>query len=219
MADNIDVTPGTGKTIGTRETTIAGIPVHLQRDLLTIVRNGAFQGHASGKGLTAPDCGLYTLPRHAASPTTSSIGATTTAYVAGDAIGDGRWLNGAVLADACNSVGVSTLVLVDKDNKKAPIDFLIMDRDPRIDIPTAPVDSTPWSPTLTDLLRVQDIVHFATADYQTIGGLAIAVKTYEPHKIWATGGTVHPWAVPIAQGAVTYSVTDALWLDIVCFAI
>ncbi len=121
MADNIDITPGSGKTIGTDEVTIGAVSQHVQRVKLV-------DGTDGGTDLLAGTAarGLQVDPR----PNSSRLSATsagltiaTTAYTANDQLGTILSFTSAVASSGGSGV-INGINVLDEGDVMAAFDIV-----------------------------------------------------------------------------------------------
>lgn len=119
---------------------------------------------------------------------------TTTAYTAGDSVGDIQTIS----RDACQ---LHSLTILDKSNQKAAFDILIFDASPGASTTT---DNSPFTFGGTDDLKVIARVSVATGDYVTIAGEAVAQKSSLDLSLQSASTNLY--AVPVTSGTPTYAV-------------
>ena len=96
---------------------------------------------------------------------------TAGAYAAGDALG-GRLAFENVVPEAGGGGTITKVVIVDKDNERAPIDLVLFDQPF-----TATADNAPFDPTDADLEHCIGYIDVAATDYAAFNDNAVAAKT------------------------------------------
>ena len=126
---------------------------------------------------------------------------STTLYAAGDVVGGKITLTNAMRIT--NGTGVlQSLTVVDTDDEKAPLTFIIFGADI-----TSPADNAAWTWNSADFSKVLGIVRVASTDYVSVGGESVATITGIGLPVVATGSTAHLYAVAVTTGTPTYGAT------------
>lgn len=199
MADNVQITAGSGTPIRTDEVTIGGNVVHVQGMKLY---DGTDGGTDPIPGTAAR--GLYVDPR----PKVSTIQATPTistspAYAAKDAIGGLLTFANAARA-AGGACRVEALQLLDKGQQMSPIDLLLFDRSI-----TAPADNAAFNPSDLELGYCVGVIpisggHYADEATNSVASLTVGLEV-------VLNGT-DLYAVAVARSTPTYtSSSDLVW--------
>lgn len=133
------------------------------------------------------------------------------AYSSGDAIGVDTPLLSVLRSGVCTGI-LQSLVITDRDNQKAPIEFLFFRDDPV----TSAVNNTAYAIAAADDTKFLGKVSVAAADYVTIGTVAVAsisgigLPVVGAFSTSVGAGTI--WVAPITTGTPTYATADALSL-------
>jgi hypothetical protein len=124
VADNIDITPGSGKTIGTDEVTIGAVLQHVQRMKLVDGTDGGTElvPGTAARGLSVDP--RAKVIRTAITPTIS----TTPAYTAGDVLGTLQTISNAARTSGGTGQVLSICVLDKTQAQRASMDLLFFDR-------------------------------------------------------------------------------------------
>ena len=108
MADNIDITPGTGKTVATDEVTIDGASAHVQRVKVTWGTAGSASDASASNPLPIADGGG-----------SLTVDGSVSTYTANTTIGDGRKVTvtaGTRLALAASTAIKQVVITAETDN-------------------------------------------------------------------------------------------------------
>lgn len=131
------------------------------------------------------------------------------AYNGGDAIGVDTPLLSVLRSGVCTGV-LQSIVVVDRDNQKAPIDFLFYGAAPT----TSAVNNSAFAINAADVSKFLGKVSLAASDYTTIGTVAVAslvgvgLALQSNLLTGLAAGTV--WVVPVTSGTPTYATPNAL---------
>lgn len=192
MADNVDVTPGTGVTVAADD--IGG--VFFQRVKLAVGADGAgtdLNGTAARGAYVDPRLSVVRLSQ---TPTVS----TSPAYAAKDAIGGLL-----TFANAARSSGgscwVEAVQIEDKGQQMAPLDLVLFDR-----TLTTPTDNAIFAPTDAELATCVGAISFVTSDYRDFSTNAVGVRQGIGLPITLNGTDL--FGVLVNRGAPTYTSTS-----------
>lgn len=123
MADNVDITPGSGATIGTDEVTIGAVLQHVQRvKLVDGTEGGTALIPGSATGLSVDP--RSKIIRTSITPTIS----ITPAYTAGDVLGGLQTISNAARTSGGSGQVLSICVLDKTQAQRASMDLLFFDR-------------------------------------------------------------------------------------------
>lgn len=130
----------------------------------------------------------------------------TVAYTSGDSVG-GKITAGAI-ANAFGQGVLKDLVVVDKANQKQPLTFLFFDQDP-----SAGTYTNNGAVTLdpADALKVIAKVNVAAADYETVGGKAVAAVEVSKVVKGTPDSNRTLYLLVVTTGTPTYAVGDLLF--------
>ena len=203
MADNIAVTPGSGKTVladevvdGTLGTGVAQFVKLMDGTLdgtnkLVITSSGA--ATVDGSGVTQ---GTYAAMQWV----DVALSTDTAAYASGDVIADSQVVAACVRANDAFGV-LQSLTLIDEDDQGVALTVLFLDANVSVGTENA-------APSITDVnaRNVLGWVSVATSDYVDLGGVRVAFKSNLGMVVKPATGTDDIYvAVVNGSGAPTYS--------------
>ncbi len=189
MADDIDTTPGAGRTVATDE-------VGTRNFQLVKLVDGTAESTAAIAGSAAR--GLHVDPRPkvvrlAHTPAISS-GAV---YAAKDAIG-GLLTFAAAVRSAGGTCWLEALQLVDKGQQMRDLELVLFDR-----AIAAPVDNAVFAPTDAELATCVGVVPIVAADYRDYSTNSVASLANLGLEIVLNGSDL--FGVLVARGTPTYT--------------
>lgn len=197
MADNVEITPGTGAVIGTDEVTIGAALQQVQRMKLVDGTDGGtdlLPGTAA-RGLSVDP--RAKVVRLSATPTIS-----TTAYAAKDAVGGLLTFAGAARA-AGGSCRIDAVQVVDKDQELQELDLVLFDR-----TITAPTDNAVFAPTDAELANVVGVIPIGGGYFASFNDNAVAAVSGLGMTAVLNGTDL--FGVLVARSAATYTATSDL---------
>lgn len=207
-ASSIDVTPGSGASVGFDDATLpgAGSAKSLQVVKITTGGSGDADGYLTGRLVDGetdeialaveqrPD-----LIRHVSSFATSA----SPDYTAGDAIGTGGSITSAAKATGGGLI-INNLSFVNDAAQNFELDVVFFR-----DSITATVDNTAWAPTEADLLKMCGGVTVKSSDWRSFGARSIAYLNDIDQVVPSLVATTLYYVV-IAQGAFNFAGTTDL---------
>lgn len=213
MASNVAITAGSGTTIGTEETTINSIAVHVQQVKQVVGAREGYVGSQSGRLVdgSSSEAAAYVDPRWKVThvkvtPTVS----TTPAYTAKDAIGSNQTIAAAVRANG-GSGRLTKVVIEDKGQQMKDMDLVFFNTNP-----AAATDNAIFAPTDSELAPDLCLGHVQ------IGGGHYADFSTNSEATWvgalpviAASGSTSLYCVPVSRSSTgpTYTSTSDLVFD------
>lgn len=178
MADNVDITPGTGVTVAADEITIGGTPVKLQRVKVAMGKDGTYTGDQAGRNVDgdANASAGFVDPRPLAKRiAVTPVVSVSPAYTAKDAVGALM-----TFANAARASGGSCLIqsvqIEDKSQQMPLLDLVLFDR-----AITAPTDNSVFNPSDGDLANCVGVItipvwsDFSTNSVSSINNVGLEV--------------------------------------------
>ena len=138
----------------------------------------------------------------------SPVVSTSPAYTSGDAVG----AKVRIPVGALKGSKLVSVVVVDKDNQKANIQGFFFDAD----LTTGGTDNTTYTVAAGDVSKAVGYFSIATADYVTIGGLAVGAASVpftnnvQPVMQSAETDDGDLWLQMVTTSTPTYSTTSSL---------
>lgn len=211
-ASTIDVTPGSGATVGFDDATLPGGALTSSVQVVKIATGGSSDadGYLTGRLVDGetdeialavelrPD-----LIRHVSSFSTSA----TPDYTAGDAIGAGGSITSAAKATGGGLI-INNLTFVNDAAQNFDLDVVFFR-----DSITAPTDNAAWAPSEADLLKVCGAFTVRSSDWRSFGARSIAFLNDINHVIPSLAASTLYYAV-IAQGAFNFASTTDLTMTV-----
>lgn len=200
MADNINITQGTGTAIATDDAGSAG---HVQ-----IVKLGVSTDGSASPVPSSLDRGLEVDPRTKAvrlsvTPTISAA----SVYAAADCIGGIMTFSNAARVSG-GAIRIESLNMVDKDSELADMELLLFDRDPTTAGTTTITDNVPFDPVDADLAWVVGSFPISWGHYSVYTDNSVACV--DNIGIEAVLSGTNLFGVLIARDTPTYSSTSDL---------
>jgi hypothetical protein len=205
VADNVQITAGSGTVVASDELTINAIAAQVQRMKLALGADGTYTGDLAGRLVSGSDGAMYVDPRVkavrlAATPTVS----TTPAYTAKDAVGGLM-----TFANAARISGgtfmLNGLTLLDKGQQMKDLELFLFDRSI-----TAPIDNSIFAPTDTELSYCVAQVLISAGFYGDLSTNSVATLSGINKEITLNGTDLY--GVLVARGTPTYTSTTDLVL-------
>lgn len=197
MADTVQITAGSGTSVGTDEVTIGATLQHVQRVKLV-------DGTDGGTDLLVGSAarGLQVDPRLKAvrvqvTPTVS----TTPAYTAKDSLG-GLLTFAGVARSSGGSAFIDSVQIVDKGQQMTALDLILFDRSI-----TAPTDNAIFNPSDTELGYVIGVVPILSSDWRDLSTNSVVDRPVGREVV--LNGT-DLYGVLVARGTPTFTSTTDL---------
>lgn len=209
MADNINITPGSGAVVGTETATVNSVPVQLQQVKPVVGGRDAYVGSQGGRLVdgTTDTAAVYVDARPNVKDTQVTPVISTSAYSAGFVIG-GVMDFGSLARASGGPLLIVSATLMDAVGQNANIDLLLFNSNP-----TSGTYTDHATPTFNkaDALLCRGVVPFGA--YSNIGAGAICSVPNLGIEILLSG-TQHLYGIMMARGTPTYTSTSALAMSL-----
>ncbi len=194
MADNVDITPGTGKTVATDD--VGG--VQYQRVKLTLGTDGVATADADGTAAR----GQYVDPRLKVVRLSVTPTISTSIYAAKDAVGALMTFSNAVRSSG-GTCRLEAVQIVDKGQQMRDLDLVLFDR-----TITAPTDNAIFAPTDAEMANCIGGVSFGAGFYMDFSTNSVAVVNNVGLEVVLNGTDL--FGVLVARATPTYTSTSDL---------
>lgn len=201
MADNIQVTEGSGKTIGSDECTVNAVSVQLQEVKIAHGAKGEFDAFADN---------LTPLPVYQGGSLTISVTptvSTSPAYTAGDSIG-GKFTLTSAARTSSGQCKLASLMVYDKSGQFPAMDIILFNADPS----AATITDNAAFAISTDNAKVIGVASVSNADFFSTSGVegVAQVPISRLGQVLRASGSANLYAAVLARTTPTFASTSDL---------
>jgi hypothetical protein len=203
MTDNVQITAGSGTTIGTEGTTINAVAVQVQQMKATLGTRDNYVASQSGRDVTGSgDGAAFVDPRPlTVSPTVTPTITASSAYSTGQCLGALMSFTSASRASG-GSLMLMAVNLVDADKQDAAIDLVLFNS-----APTATTDKTTFNPSKADLQKCVGVVNLGY--YSPFSANAVAAANNIGLEILLSGTSTLTGQL-VLRATPTYTTTSSI---------
>lgn len=198
MADNLDITPGTGKTIATDE--VSG--VHFQRVKLTTGADGSAE--PIGDDDKGTSRALWVAPRGMTRKATITPTISATAYASGDVVGTPMEVTNAAREAGGTGIVLSAVLLDRSQAQRAAMDLVFFNDNPA----STPADNAPFAVSDADMVKCCGVVPLGAYNTVWPGTPLNSIATTQNINLPYDCAATSLWVVAVVRGTPTYTLGD-----------